>query len=196
MAAPGGAAQRQEKARRGGLGGLLFGLVFGALGAIFLPRLVGPYMPTALRGDDVQVSGVVQSKSAEPERLLLTVASDAGAMLVTFTKKVAEIDQLVSVGDSVQLTVDEYAPFVENARISRVMKRGDWHPAAGATGPDDATVPLDAEKAPSSDVRTRDGDTMAPATPEGAMDTDDTTHVEPMMEGAEAGNAVRPTTAP
>jgi hypothetical protein len=195
MATAGGAAQRQEKARRGGLAGLLFGLVLGALGAIFLPRLAGPYMPAALRGEEVTVSGVVQSKSAEPERLLLTVASESGAMLVTFKKKVAEIDQLVSVGDSVQLTVDEYAPFVENARISRVMKRGDWHPAAAAAGAGDTTVPPDAGKALPSDVRTRDGDTTAPGTPESAMDTNDTMNVQ-RMEPTEAGDSVPSTTTP
>jgi len=189
MAAPGGAAQRQEKARRGGVAGFLFGLVFGGLGAIFLPRLADPYMPAALRGEEVQVSGVVQSKSAEPERLLLTVASDAGAMLVTFKKKVAEIDQLVSVGDSVQLMVDEYAPFVENARISRVMKRGEWPPAA------ETTPPPDAGKAPPGDVRSGDADTIAPGTPEGAMDTNDTMNVnEP--DAMEAGDSLPSTPAP
>lgn len=186
MAAPGGAAQRTEKGRRGGLAGLLFGLVLGALGTIFLPRFAGPYMPAALRAGDVQVSGVVQAKSAEPERLLLTVASESGAMLVTFKKKVAEIDQLVSVGDSVQLTVDEYAPFVEDAKISRVMKRGDWRPSAAETaGPAGA----------GGAARAVPGDTAAPGTPEAAKDTNGVMNENP-RDTAEAGASTPPVQTP
>lgn len=189
MAAPGGAAQRTEKGRRGGLAGLLIGLVLGALATIFLPRFAGPYMPAALRGDEVQVSGVVQAKSAEPERLLLTVASESGAMLVTFKKKVAEIDQLVSVGDSVQLTVDEYAPFVEDAKISRVMKRGDWRPS-----PAEAGNPTGAAGAGGA-AQAVPGDTAAPGTTEGAMDTNGKMNENP-RDTAEAGDSTPPVQTP
>ncbi|MGD8496886.1 MAG: hypothetical protein PVF05_11900 [Gemmatimonadales bacterium] len=192
MAAPGGAAQHAEKGRRGGLAGLLIGLVLGALATIFLPRFAGPYMPAALRGDEVQVSGVVQAKSAEPERLLLTVASESGAMLVTFKKKVAEIDQLVSVGDSVQLTVDEYAPFVEDAKISRVMKRGDWRPSAA-----EAEHPIDtggAGRAARGDTAVP-GDTAAPGTAEGAIDTNGAMNENP-RDTAEAGDSTPPVQTP
>lgn len=175
MAEPGGAAQRREKAKRGGMAGFFIGLVLGAVGAIFVPGLAGPYMPAALRGDEMTVSGVVQSKTAEPERLLLTVASDAGAMLVTFKKKVTEIDQLVSVGDSVQLAVDEYAPFVDKARISRVMKRSDWHPAAEAAARSgDSTASPDAGRPPPT---------------EGAMETTDTMRAN-QADSTEAGDSL------
>ena len=109
---------------------LLIGVVLGIVGTIFLPGLADPYLPEALRGDHQEVTGVVEAKSAEVDRLLLTVGSDAGAMLVTYSKNVAEIDLLVDVGDTVVLEVDEYAPFVEDARIRRVAKRGDVSPAA------------------------------------------------------------------
>ena len=174
MAAAGGAAQRPEKARRGGWLGLLFGLVFGALGAIFLPRFARPYLPAGLRGDDVQILGVVQAKSAEPDRLLLTVGSDAGAMLVTFQKKVAEIDQLVSVGESVQLTVQAYAPFVDDARISRVMKHGDWRPAPAGQAVDSMRPAVDSAgtlRGPDSGAAGAPDSAAAEGTQEGQMDT-------------------------
>jgi len=128
MAGPGGAAQRPEKKSRG-LGWLLAGVVIGVLAAVFLPDLARPYLPDALRGAEEQVAGVVEAKSTEGDRLLLTVGSEAGATLVTFRKDIAEIDLLVSVGDSVRLAVDEYAPFIEDARINRVMKPRDWRMA-------------------------------------------------------------------
>jgi len=101
---------------------LLGGIVVGILGTIILPRLAAPYLPEVMRGEQQEVSGIVEAKSAEVDRLLLTVGSEAGAMLVTYTKNVAEIDLLIDVGDSVLLVVDEYAPFINDARIRRVIK--------------------------------------------------------------------------
>lgn len=118
MATPGGG-------KGGGMARLLGGIVVGILGTIFLPRLAAPYLPEVLRGEQQEVSGIVEAKSAEVDRLLLTVGSEAGAMLVTYTKNVAEIDLLIDVGDSVLLVVDEYAPFIDDARIRRVIKRDE-----------------------------------------------------------------------
>ncbi|TDI93952.1 MAG: hypothetical protein E2O75_00875 [Chloroflexi bacterium] len=115
MATPGGG-------KGGGMAWLLGGIVVGVLGTIFLPRLAAPYLPEVMRGEQQEVSGIVEAKSAEVDRLLLTVGSEAGAMLVTYTKNVAEIDLLIDVGDSVLLVVDEYAPFINDARIRRVIK--------------------------------------------------------------------------
>jgi len=113
MATPGGA-------KGGGMAWLLGGIVVGILGTIFLPRLAAPYLPESLRGEQQEVAGIVEAKSAEVDRLLLTVGSDSGAMLVTYTKNVAEIDLLIDVGDRVVL-----APFIDDARIRRVMKSDD-----------------------------------------------------------------------
>jgi hypothetical protein len=164
MAGPGGAAQRTEKAKRGGLAGLVIGMVMGALGAVFLPGLAGPYLPDALRGDQVQVAGVVEAKATEGTRLLLTVGSEAGATLVTFRDEIAEIDLLVSVGDSVLLSVDEYAPFIDDAKISRVMKPRDWR----------AAPPVAVDTAAEPDTMVIDGiavDSAAADTTTGAADT-------------------------
>lgn len=142
MADRGGAAQRPEK-KSHGLVWLLAGLVTGILAAVFLPDLAAPYLPDALSGEQNHVAGVVEAKSTEGDRVLLTIGSEAGATLVTFRDDIAEIDLLVSVGDSVLLSVDEYAPFINDAEISRVMKPRDWRAApAGAldtaAGPDPA----------------------------------------------------------
>lgn len=190
MAEPGGAARRTEaggqRGRGGGAFGWLFaGVVIGALGAVFLPGLAAPYLPGAFRGERVEVAGVVESKSTEAERLLLTVGSEAGAMLATFRDGIAEIDLLVSVGDSVLLTVDEYAPFVDNARISRVMKQGDWRagPARTSDGPGGMET---------SDETGEDAGAAAPApdtmgTPEGAADTNDMMDTSDTLNGDGSG---------
>jgi len=118
MATPGGG-------KGGGMTWLLGGMVVGILGTIFVPRLAAPYLPESLRGEQQEVSGTVEAKSTEVDRLLLTVGGESGAMLITYTKNVAEIDLLIDVGDNVVLVVDEYAPFINDARIRRVMKRDD-----------------------------------------------------------------------
>lgn len=107
-----------------GVAWLLGGIVIGVLGTVFLPGLADPYMPAGLRGAQQEVAGIVEAKSAEVDRLLLTIGSEAGAMLITYSRNVAEIDLLIDVGDSVVLVVDEYAPFIDDAKIRRVMKRG------------------------------------------------------------------------
>lgn len=144
MAGPGGAAQRTEKKSRG-LGWLLAGIVIGALGAVFLPDLASPYLPDSLRAERVQVAGVVEAKSTEGDRLLLTVGSEAGATLVTFRDDIARIDLLVSVGDSVRLEVDEYTPFIDDADIRRVMKPRDWRVASPGMMSDTVAADTSAE---------------------------------------------------
>lgn len=177
MADRGGAAQRPES-KSHGLVWLLTGLVIGVLAAVFLPDLAGPYLPDALSGEQDQVAGVVEAKSTEGDRVLLTVGSEAGATLVTFRDDLAEIDLLVSVGDSVLLTVDEYAPFINDARISRVMKPRDWRTApAGAldtaAGPDPAVRPETAAAADTAagDDRAAGTDTTAGADAAAVVDT-------------------------
>jgi len=169
MAGPGGAAQRQEKKSRG-LGWLLAGIVIGALGAVFLPDLASPYLPDSLRAERVQVAGVVEAKSTEGERLLLTVGSEAGATLVTFRDDIARIDLLVTVGDSVRLEVDEYTPFIDDAEIRRVMKPRDWREAPPGMTADTA----EADTASLADTLAESGTAAEPdtaATDGAAIDT-------------------------
>ncbi len=116
----------------------LVGILLGALGAVFLPGLLRPYLPGALRGERVEVAGLVEAKSREPERLLLTIGGETGAVLVTYTKKVAEIDLLVEPGDSVVLAMREYAPFVEDPAIRRVQKSAEFSRTQRRAEPVDA----------------------------------------------------------
>lgn len=101
---------------------LLTGLVIGILGTIFVPDLVRPYLPEMMRGEDVEISGIVEAKSREADRLLLTIAGSSGAGLVTYTRQIPEMDLLIEPGDSVILAVREYAPFVEDPAVRRVQK--------------------------------------------------------------------------
>ena len=175
MAGPGGAAQRPEK-KSHGLGWLLAGVVLGVLGAVFLPGLASPYLPDSLRAERVQVAGVVEAKSTEGDRLLLTVGSEAGATLVTFRDDIARIDLLVSVGDSVRLEVDEYTPFIDDADIRRVMKPRDWRdapqlPVDTPARPDTTTRP-DTLEGDTPGADTTAADTTAAEATSGAVDTD------------------------
>ena len=175
MAGPGGAAQRPEKKSQG-LGWLLAGIVIGAVGAVFLPDLASPYLPDSLRADRVQVAGVVEAKSTEGDRLLLTVGSEAGATLVTFRDDIARIDLLVSVGDSVRLEVDEYTPFIDDADIRRVMKPRDWRVASPGMIADtvEADASVEADTSAVADTAAVDGvaiDTVTAEPIPGAMDS-------------------------
>jgi hypothetical protein len=98
------------------------GVILGVLGTLFLPDLLRPYLPDMLKGENVEIAGVVEAKSREADRLLLTIGGDAGAVLVTYTQEIPEMDLLIEPGDSVVLAVREYAPFVEDPSVRRVQK--------------------------------------------------------------------------
>jgi hypothetical protein len=119
------------------------GLGLGIAGTILGSRLAGPYLPQALRGKTERIQGTVARKQREPDRLLLTVVSDHGAILATFRKKIAEINLLVEQGDSLTLLLPGYGPFVDDPPIERVRKENAAGPA-GVGGP----VMAPAEAAP------------------------------------------------
>lgn len=114
---------------------LLAGLVLGAVGAVFLPDLARPYLPPALRMGEEEVAGLVLDKRTEGERLLLTVDTDRGATLASFSRRVSEIDLLVTEGDSVTLGLGAYAPLVEDPSLAGVRK---GRPGAVGTGSEGA----------------------------------------------------------
>ena len=98
----------------------VLGLVVGALGATLLPGKLRPWLPKRVLG--AATDGEVAAKGREGELLLLTVLTDEGATLATFSERVAEIDLLVEVGDRVSLGLGGYRPFVENPPIWSVRK--------------------------------------------------------------------------
>lgn len=102
-------------------GTLVLGFVLGVAAAIAVPKLAGPRLPDAWRGERQLLPGVVRAKQLESDRLVLTVPTAEGTLLATFTEERADIDRLVQEGDSVTLRVRKYEPFVENPGIARVM---------------------------------------------------------------------------
>jgi hypothetical protein len=99
---------------------------------------VAPYLPAALRPDHQEVRGLVLEKSREADRLLLTVESERGAMLATFSEQVSELDLLVAQGDSVTLNLGAYRPFVDDPSVMGVRKNPG--PAAGSVADTDSTT--------------------------------------------------------
>ncbi len=99
------------------------GLGVGVAGTLLGPRFAGPYLPEVIRGKTELVEGIVARKQQEPDRLLLTVVSERGAILATFRKKIAEINLLVEEGDTVTLALSGYRPFVDDPRLERVRKQ-------------------------------------------------------------------------
>lgn len=120
---------------------LLAGIVIGIAGTLFLPPLVQPYLPESLRGSQELATGPVLAEQREGARLLLTVQAEQGAMLATFTERVAEIDLLVAVGDTVTLGVARYQPFVENPKFEGVRKAAGSEAAGAAEGESGAEQP-------------------------------------------------------
>ncbi len=135
----------------------LLGLAVGAAAVIWAPGLLGPYLPPALAGKTQAVTGEVVRKQREADRLLFTLQSDQGAILVTMTEKVAEIDLLVAEGDTLTLALRGYEPFVTNPRIERVEKP---RPASGTPPPAGSSAP--AAPTPSASP---DAPSGAPASP-------------------------------
>ena len=138
-----------SKTRGRGFPIFLIGLVLGVLGTLFVPDLLSPYLPDSLQKSEDTVAGLVTAKERQADKLLLTVDSPNGAVLATFSKKVAEISLLVDEGDSVTLAVRLVEPFVNDPTIRQVNKargRAKSAPpeeAAGETG-----EPADNDEAP------------------------------------------------
>lgn len=97
--------------------GLALGIVLAFVGRAFL----GSRLPDSIAGQRESLDGVVTAKQLEGDRLLLTVVTPAGATLVTFKKRVAEIALLVDEGDRITLSLSRYQPFLEDPQIARVM---------------------------------------------------------------------------
>ncbi len=118
----------------------LAGLALGVAGTLLGPRYLRPYLPDSLKQDSQIIQGPVEGKRLEGEesrRLLLTVRGEQGAVLATFTRRVAEIDLLVAEGDTITLGVEEYRPFIENPEVRGVRKAV---PRAGAGRPDPSSA--------------------------------------------------------
>ncbi len=127
--------------RRGSSGGgrrrrwpwLLAGVLLGVAGVLLLPRYLGPYLPDFFGVEREVIRGQVVASERQDDRLLLTVDSERGALLVTYRDRIDEIRLLVADGDSVVLRAREFRPFLEGPELVGVRK-GRWggRGAAGA----------------------------------------------------------------
>lgn len=98
------------------------GIIIGAVGMYFAPDYLDQYMPGLFEEGGVVVEGKVVAKDKKDHNLLITVNTKEGAILVTFKRKVPEIDLLVQEGDNLDLRLKEYSPFVIDPVIERVRK--------------------------------------------------------------------------
>lgn len=123
----------------------VLGLAVGVAATLLLPDLARRYAP-GLSPRQEQITGLVVGKKQEEDRLLFTVQSSRGAVLVTFRKRLPEIDLLVSRGDTVTLGTSRFQPFLEEPELREVKKfpsgaegaAADTVRPAGAARPDTA----------------------------------------------------------
>jgi len=100
----------------------MVGFVVGvSIGSLF-SDLLQPYLPEVLKPKKQEIEGKVTAKQLNQDALLVTVSTPPGAILVTFDKKVSEINLLVEKGDMITVSLHQYEPFVTNPSIIRVRK--------------------------------------------------------------------------
>jgi hypothetical protein len=128
------------------LGWFVLGLILGIAGAVLVPKYAGPYLPAMLRPDGEASEGTVVAKDArDPAKLLLTIDTEQGAILATFTEKIAEIGLLVEVGDRVTMRLDAVTPFVDDPQLERVVKAEETPPTERAIAMEEALQGADEE---------------------------------------------------
>ncbi|KPK82474.1 MAG: hypothetical protein AMS25_02070 [Gemmatimonas sp. SM23_52] len=100
----------------------LVGVAMGVLLVVLARPFLGARLPEAMSGRRESVTGPVAAKQRQQDRLLLTIVTPGGAILGTFTKRVAEIDLLVQTEDTLTLAIAGYQPFLQDPQITRVAK--------------------------------------------------------------------------
>ncbi len=105
---------------------LLLGIALGVVGMIYGPDYLEPYLPGGIgsigSADGKDVEGKVVAKRPHNDKLQITVSTPEGASLVTFNRRVSEIDLLVNEGDYITLSLKKYEPFLTNPPIVKVRK--------------------------------------------------------------------------
>jgi hypothetical protein len=128
-----------RKSGRGGLIMLVIGIALGVAGTLLLPRYVLPMLPESLRRGGEQVDGVVLAMGRDGDKLLITVDTQKGAVLATFTRRVTEVELLVRTGDTLTLSMDHYDPFVNDPTIAAVRKDRSAAESEDAVGGESVT---------------------------------------------------------
>lgn len=130
----------------------LLGFAVGIVVASLCADWLRPYFPQVRKPEKEVLEGRVTAKQLEQEKLLLTVSAPTGAMLVTFSEKLSEIDLLIEEDDMITLGLHHYEPFITNPAIKRVRKAGAFEESSQASPiPDDAASPFDPGSGDSSD---------------------------------------------
>ena len=138
----------------------VFGIALGVLCTIFLPKYVRPYLPDSLMWKESVVKGTVLAKEKKGNALLLTVDTSQGALLATFTKKGDEVNLLVNEKDEVEFTLEKYKPFIDDPKITRVIKAQQASPPE----PERASAPTATPAGKSSkEVKRSPGKPVPPA---------------------------------
>jgi len=100
----------------------IIGFVIGISIASLFSDLLQPYFPEVLKPEKEAIEGKVTAKQVKQDKLLFTVSAPQGAILVTFSEKLSEIDLLIEEEDMITLGLHQYEPFVTNPTIRRVIK--------------------------------------------------------------------------
>ncbi len=104
----------------------LIGVVIIIVGIAVLINIYSPqiksYIPSGFTSPGKVLEGKVIAKKRLDGALLLTVNTPEGATLITYKKKIDEIDLLVSVGDTIEFSHISYKPFLKDPVITRVRK--------------------------------------------------------------------------
>jgi len=101
---------------------LFIGFVVGVAVMVIKPDLIQRALPFNIKRNIRTVEGKVIAKGQKGKKLLITVDTPEGVVLVTFTRKIAEINLLVEKGDIIALGLSEYEPFVTDPILKRVRK--------------------------------------------------------------------------
>ncbi len=101
---------------------LVVGFIVGVVLMAVKPEIIQQAVPFNLRKNIKSVQGRVIAKGQDGNKLLVTVDTPEGVVLVTFTRKVPEINLLVEKGDLITLGLPEYEPFVTDPILKRVRK--------------------------------------------------------------------------
>ena len=103
------------------IGGVVLGFFAAVVTNLASPDLLTPYTKQFLSADHTEpVSGTVVKKHRESDRLLLTLSTQKGVLLATFTKQLDDLDLLIDEGYIITIKLRTYSPFVENPPIERV----------------------------------------------------------------------------
>jgi hypothetical protein len=129
------------------------GLAIGIAATILIPMYAGPYLPAFVGGQKELLSGPVLAEERDGDRLLLTIRTEPGALIASFSERVAEIGLLVDPGDTVTIAVDDYDPFIADPDFEGVRKGApptDTHPATTGEPDGDPSVGETGEAADST----------------------------------------------